>query len=91
MKKVWPLLLIALVLAGLLSPFASSLPDGLEWAAQKLGFDHYAAETPIVASPLPDYTVPALGDSPLSTAIAGIAGTLICFLLPFTLYLFRKK
>ena len=91
MKQVLPLLIIALVLAGILSPWASSLPDGLERVAEKLGFDHHASETPVVSSPLPDYTVPPLGESPLSTAIAGIAGTLICFLLPFSFYLFRKK
>jgi hypothetical protein len=91
MKKALPLLLIALVLAGILSPFTSSLPDGLEWIAEKLGFDQYAAEEPVISSPLPDYAVPLLGDSPLSTSIAGIAGTLICFLLPFSFYLFRKK
>ncbi len=90
-KTVLPFLLAALLLAAFLSPFASSLPDGLERVAEVLGFDESAIDKPIVTSPLPDYTVPALGDTSLSTLAAGVTGTLVCFFLPFTLYLLRKR
>jgi len=91
LKKVLPFLILSLVMAGLISLFASSNPDGLEWAAKKLGFIHKAVDKSLISSPMPDYTFPLFGKGKLSTAIAGIVGTLICFFLPFTLYLLKKK
>jgi cobalt/nickel transport protein len=64
------------VIAALLSPWASSWPDGLERVAHDLGFSDRAGEAAI-ASPLPDYAVPALGTGRLSTAVAGVAGTVL--------------
>ena len=90
-KTVIPFLLISLLLAALIAPFASSFPDGLEKVAEMLGFDHTALEYPILNSPLPDYSVPGLEENPISTSIAGVIGTLICFLLPFSFYILRKK
>lgn len=69
----------ALVLAGMLSPFASSFPDGLEWVAEKYQFLHESA--PAFVGPLPDYTVPAVTGEALSTMLAGLVGTIITFLL----------
>jgi hypothetical protein len=91
MRKFAPFLLIPLLLAALLAPFASSLPDGLEWVSQKLGFEHKAVSQPIVSSPFPDYRIPGMSESPLSTALAGILGTLICFALSFSLYLLIRR
>lgn len=68
-------LLGALLIATLLSPFASSHPDGLEWVAQQYGFLKEGA--PMFVAPLADYAVPALGDSSLSTALAGLAGVML--------------
>lgn len=68
-------LLVALALAALVAPFASSLPDGLEWVAARLGFEHRAAAT--AGAPLPDYAVPGIGSPLLATALAGVAGTLL--------------
>jgi cobalt/nickel transport protein len=90
-KVILPFLAIAIIIAVLLSPLASSLPDGLERVAEKLGFSDQATEKPLVSAPLPDYTIPVLGETRLSTSIAGLIGTLICFFLPFSLYVFRKK
>lgn len=90
LKIALPFLIIALVLAALISPLASSLPDGLEKVAGVLGFSD-AARGPLLNSPLPDYTLPLLGDTPLSTSIAGLIGTLICFILPFSFYFFLHK
>jgi len=83
-------LAIALFMAVFLSPFASSLPDGLERVAEDLGFAQLAEGDPLVRSPMPDYEVPALGEGPFSTAASGLIGTLICFLLPFGFYILRK-
>lgn len=92
MKKIAPLLLASILLAALISPFASSLPDGMEWVAQKLGFEQKAASQPLLASPFPDYQIPGISNSALSTALAGILGVLICFILSFSLhFLIRRK
>lgn len=61
-----------------LSPFASSYPDGLEWTAEKYEFLHKAA--PAFITPLPDYTIPFIKDNVLSTGLAGLIGVLITFL-----------
>jgi cobalt/nickel transport system permease protein len=67
----------------LLAPFASSLPDGLEHVAERLGFAGRAGQA--LGAPLPDYALPAL-DSPLgATLAAGAVGTLVAFLLAWLL------
>ena len=58
-----------------LSPFASSLPDGLEWVAQENGFLQAARDAPFEI--MPDYTIPGLGDTALSTIAAGLVGAII--------------
>ncbi|HNQ35940.1 MAG TPA: PDGLE domain-containing protein [bacterium] len=70
-------LLIALLLAAFLSPLASSWPDGLEKVAGQLGFlERGGAAAP---APAPDYLVPGIRSGALSTALAGLAGTLVVF------------
>lgn len=63
------------LLAVLISPLASGSPDGLERVATDLGFlgDGQASSYQI----LPDYTIPLLGETALSTIFAGIVGALI--------------
>lgn len=58
-----------------LSPFASADPDGLERVAIDLGFMSKAGSAPFKL--LPDYTVPFLGNTPLSTVAAGLVGAVI--------------
>lgn len=91
MKTTLLILLMTLILVAFLAPLASSLPDGLEATVQKLGFGHEAPRTQLVESPLPDYSIPSMGKTFLSRSLAGILGTLVCFLLPFSLYILRKK
>jgi cobalt/nickel transport system permease protein len=70
-------LAIALITAIFLSPFASDLPDGLEWAAAKLGV---AEPNALFAAPLLDYQFPGLAEhAPLATSVAGLVGTLVVF------------
>jgi cobalt/nickel transport system permease protein len=59
----------------LLSPFASANPDGLERVAMDLGFIDAGQSAPFEI--LPDYTIPFLGETPLSTILAGAAGMLV--------------
>lgn len=78
-------LLIALGLAVLVSPFASSWPDGLEKAAEALGFGGRAAEAPLLQAPIPDYEMPGVRSPAAATAAAGAAGTVIMFLAAYFL------
>jgi len=59
----------------LLSPLASAFPDGLERVAEDSGFLDLAQSSPYEI--IPDYTVPFLGETSLSTVVAGIIGALI--------------
>ncbi|MCO6453547.1 MAG: energy-coupling factor ABC transporter permease [Caldilineales bacterium] len=59
----------------LLAPLASASPDGLERVAEDVGFLGAAGSTPYQI--LPDYTLPFLGDSGLSTILAGLIGALV--------------
>lgn len=69
----------------LLSPFASADPDGLERVAQQLGFAGRAAASPYRL--IPDYTIPFLGASALSTILAGLVG--VAVVAGLTLFLAR--
>lgn len=69
----------SVVVALLLSPFASALPDGLEWIAAKYRFLHEAP--PVFGAPLPDYSVPGIAHEALTTGMAGLAGVAVTFLM----------
>ena len=76
-------LALALVVAVFLSPWASSLPDGLEWSAESLGG---IPETPaILAGPIPDYEMPGIETLSVATAFAGLLGTLVVFGIAFAI------
>ncbi len=86
-------LTVALVL--LVSPWASSSPDGLERVAEDKGFIEKAEGTDPAwgSSPVPDYAMPGLEDNhpALATALAGLAGTMAIFLVAWGLALVLKK
>lgn len=66
--------LISLIVV-FLSPFASASPDGLERVAENLGFLDRAQPAPYEI--IPDYTVPFLGETALSTIVAGVIGLIV--------------
>jgi cobalt/nickel transport system permease protein len=68
--------LITLALA-VLSPLASSHPDGLEWVAEQHGFIETAKAA--LYNILPDYTMPGISNPAIATIVAGILGVLIVF------------
>lgn len=84
-------LFICLVIAFIVSPLASSSPDGLEKAAEALGFLHLGEVSVWVYSLLPDYSVPFLGETKLSGMIAGVIGTLLLFGLGWGVGAILKK
>jgi cobalt/nickel transport system permease protein len=77
------LLVLALAVAAFAAPFASTLPDGLETAARRLGFS--AAARPLWPAPAPDYEPPWLAASRVGTALAGLVGTLVAAALAWAL------
>lgn len=69
-------LLIALLLA-VLSPLASSHPDGLEWVAEQKGFLDSAQGA--VFNLIPDYALPGISNAALATILAGVIGVIVVF------------
>jgi hypothetical protein len=71
-------LVVAVGLAVLASPYASSSPDGLEQVAESKGFlDDGSPHSLQDSSPVPDYAFPGVDDPRLATALAGLVGTLL--------------
>lgn len=81
----------AIFLALVISPFASSSPDGLEKVAEDKGFLEKGEIEPVVNSPIPDYAWPGVESEKLATSAAGIAGTLIVFGIGYGVAVIIKK
>jgi cobalt/nickel transport system permease protein len=82
--------LAIVLLVVLFSPWASADPDGLERVAENLGFIEQGAAAPYEI--LPDYTIPLLGETALSTIVAGAIGALIVAAIAIGAgYLLRKS
>jgi cobalt/nickel transport protein len=75
------LLLVALVLAGVVSFYASGSPDGLERVAEDTGFIDTASEHAAADGPLADYRTTGIDDSRLSGGVAGVTGSLVVLVL----------
>jgi len=74
----------------LLSPLASAAPDGLERVAEDLGCIEQGLDAPYRL--LPDYTMPGLGETGLSTIVAGVVGAIVAAALALGLgRLLRRK
>ncbi|MET9733144.1 energy-coupling factor ABC transporter permease [Streptomyces sp. NPDC006458] len=74
-RKVWLTGLAAsLVLAGVVSFYASASPDGLEKVAADHGIDKKAEDHANADSPLADYGVKDVDDARLSGGLAGVIG-----------------
>ena len=70
----------SLALAGLLSPFASTSPDGLERVAKDKGFIEKGKGDPVWKwTFLQDYVTPGIANRLIATASAGVIGTVIVF------------
>jgi cobalt/nickel transport system permease protein len=66
---------IITLLVVLISPFASADPDGLERVAGDLGFLKAGQSSPL--SVIPNYALPFLGNTALSTILAGVVGIIV--------------
>jgi cobalt/nickel transport protein len=70
-------LLVSVLLAGVVSFYASSSPDGLEKAAEDVGFIDEATDSAVADSPLADYGISGVDDDRLSVGLAGVLGVLV--------------
>lgn len=88
-RVVWLVgLVIALGLA-VLSPLASSHPDGLEWVAEQQGFIGLA-QGPLYEV-IPDYAFPGISNEAAATIVAGLLGTALVFIVALGLAYSRRK
>ena len=72
-------LLVAIGLALLVSPFASSSPDGLNKVAIDKGFDEQQEAHALEESPLAGYVVKGVDGEKMSKGLSGLIGVLITF------------
>ena len=79
-------LLVALVLAGVASYYASNSPDGLNKVASDNGFDkaasdHATKDSAAGDSPLAGYSTKGVDNERVSGGLAGVAGVGLTFLI----------
>ena len=77
------------ILLAVLSPLASSHPDGLEWVAEQAGFLDTARGPAF--NIIPDYVLPGVSDTAIATILAGIIGAAIVLVVALTIANTRKK
>ena len=88
-KSVWSLagagLAVAILLALVVSPFASKSPDGLEKVAEEKGFMEAGAKDKTVwtKSLFPEYKIESIESENISTSLAGLIGTMVVFGIGF--------
>jgi cobalt/nickel transport protein len=85
----------SLILAGGVSFYASSHPDGFEKSAGEIGFLDTAKESPLKDSPLAEYGVAGVENERLSGGLAGVIGVGVTagvsFLIFYGLRRFNKQ
>ncbi|CAL9396126.1 hypothetical protein SUDANB95_01353 [Actinosynnema sp. ALI-1.44] len=81
--------LVSLVLAGAVSYFASSDPDGLDFVTEEHGIAEHAQDHPLADGPFADY---ALGGDDRFTGLAGVVGVVLTLVVAGGLFwLLRKR
>jgi hypothetical protein len=73
----------------ILSPLASTHPDGLEWFAEQKGFLD-TIQAPLFKI-IPGYLLPGVKNKSLATILAGISGTIIVFGVALAVAYNRRK
>jgi cobalt/nickel transport protein len=79
-------LTLSLVLAGGVSYYASSHPDGLEKVAGDIGFLDTAKESAVEDSPLAGYGVAGIENERISGGLAGVIGVASTAAISFGLF-----
>jgi cobalt/nickel transport protein len=79
----------AAILAAVISPLASSSPDGLEKVAETQGFANKAVV--LAGTLIPEYLVPGVKNEALSTVLAALTGIALTFALVYAAGRFLAK
>ena len=82
---------VSLLIAGVLSWYASSSPDGLEHVAETTGFGQTSQEHATAGGPLADYEAKGVDSGRLSTGLAGVIGVAVTGLLMGGLVLVLRR
>jgi cobalt/nickel transport protein len=82
---------LSLLVAGVLSYFASARPDGLEHVAADLGFASSEQASAASGSPLAGYSVRGVSDGYLSGGLAGVVGLVVVGLVMTLLVLYVRR
>jgi hypothetical protein len=85
------LLVAALLVAGVLSYYASTSPDGLMHVADTTGIATSEKAHASDGSPLAGYAVSGVGDGRLGKGLAGVIGVLVCLTLGLGLSWFVRR
>ncbi|MBI2869700.1 MAG: PDGLE domain-containing protein [Chloroflexi bacterium] len=84
MRTKWWLITLGICLAlAIISPLASSQPDGLERVAEDQGFLALARPAPFRV--ISDYLFPGVENETAATILAGVTGTLLMFAAAYSL------
>jgi cobalt/nickel transport protein len=81
----------SLFLAGVVSFYASSNPDGLEKVAQDIGFIETAKEHTNADGALADYGVKGVENQRLSTGLAGVIGVVATGVISTGLFMLVRR
>lgn len=84
-------LLVSLLLAGFVSFYASSHPDGLEKVAEEIGFIETAEDPATAGSALADYGVAGVENERASVGLAGVIGVAATGVVATGLFLYLGK
>ena len=74
-------ILVSLAVAGFISYYASSHPDGLERVAEDEGFLHTAKDSANSGTPLADYGVSGIDNERLSVGLSGVIGVFVTLIV----------
>jgi cobalt/nickel transport protein len=83
--------LVSLIVAGFLSFYASSHPDGLEKVAEDVGFLETAQDSAVSGSPLADYGVSGLENARISVGASGVIGVIVTGIAAYLIFSIAKR
>ena len=84
-------LVVSLILAGVVSFYASSNPDGLEKVAEDIGFIETAKENTNADGVLADYGVKGVDNERLSVGAAGVIGVIATGVISTGLFMLVRR
>jgi cobalt/nickel transport protein len=82
---------VSLFLAGVVSFYASSNPDGLEKVAEDIGFIETAKDHTYADGALADYGVKGIDNARLSTGAAGVIGVIATGVISTGLFMVVRR